>query len=55
MAERTCTHPEIRIHLAFSLGDSAKFAELLPKFNRNRFRLPLDNAQISVVLSGVCG
>ncbi|MEO9528738.1 hypothetical protein [Roseibium sp.] len=30
MAERTCTFPEIRIHLAFSLDDSANFAEFSP-------------------------
>ncbi|MEE4011646.1 hypothetical protein V1T76_06285 [Roseibium sp. FZY0029] len=52
MTERTCTHPEIRIHLAFSLGDSAKFAEVLPKFDRNRFWFALDKAQILTVLTG---
>jgi hypothetical protein len=52
MAERTCTHPEIRIHLAFSLGDSAIFAEMAPAFDRKRFRLTLDKVQVQVVLTG---
>ncbi|MEQ8376650.1 MAG: hypothetical protein RID22_26410 [Roseibium aggregatum] len=52
MAERTCTHPEIRIHLAFSLGDSAIFAEMVPAFDRIRFRLTLDKVQVQVVLTG---
>jgi hypothetical protein len=53
MAERTCTHPEIRIHLAFSLGDSAIFAEMALAFDRNRFRLTSDKVQVQVVLTGL--